>query len=221
MNKIKVLYDVVKAMRNKETFSGTLTVQVHKDEAQLFSLRNEFEKNLLTGQTKAKINTELDYDGKTAKHESNTEFTMPRPGACRHHGHHEFIRHLHHSHAAGCEGLKGKLSRIACALSLLTALQTEEQEDKTILLSLTAADLPEDSKALLREKMARAGACHQHGHGFFKEFCALDDLDFVVSVFINTSYEVEKTVITIVGTQKDGQNAPHDLAVRAELSLGV
>lgn len=165
MNKIKVLYDVVKAMRNQEAFNGTLTVQVHKDEAELFSLRNEFEKNLLTGQTKAKINTELDYDGKIAKHESKTEFTMPRSGECRHH---EFIRHLHHSHAAGCEGLKGKLSRIAFALSVLTALQTEEQEDKTIIISLSAADLPEDSKALLHEKISRASECQHHGHGLLK-----------------------------------------------------
>lgn len=216
MSKIKVLYDVVKAMKNKEAFNGTLTVQVHKDEAQLFSLRNEFEKNLLTGQTKAKINTVLDYDGKTAKHESNTEFTMPRSGACRHH---EFIRHLHHSQATGCTGLKGKLSRLAFGLSILAALKTEEHADKTIIISLSASDLPEDTKALLREKMSRAGECHHHGHGFLKEFCAADSLDFAVTLFINKIYEVEKTVITLVGTQKDEQNAPHDLTVRAELSL--
>jgi hypothetical protein len=218
MNKIKVLYDVVKAMKNKEAFNGTLTVQIHKDETQLFSLSNEFETNLLTGQTKAKINTGLDYDGKTAKHESNTEFTLPRSGECQHH---EFIKHLHPSHDVGREGLKGKLSRLTFALSILTALQTEEQEDKTIIISLSATDLPEDTKALLREKMSRAGACQHHRHGFLKEFCAPDNPDFAVNLFVNKISEVEKVVVTFVGTQKDGQNAPHDLTVRAELSLSA
>lgn len=216
MNKIKVLYDVVQAMKTKEVFKGTLTVQVHKDETPLFLLRNEFEKNLLTGQTKAKINTELDYQGRVAKHESNTEFTIPHSG--EYHRHHEFIRHLHHSHAAGCGGLKGKLSKIAFALSILTALKTEEQEGKTIL-SLSAKDLPEDAKMLLSEKVSRAGACHRHGHGFLKEFGAAEHLDFAINMFINKSSEVEKVVITFVGTQKDEQNMPHDLTVRAELSL--
>lgn len=201
MNKIKVLYDVVKAMKNKEAFNGTLTVQVHQEDAPLFSLRNEFEKNLLTGQTKAKI---------------NTEFTMPRSGECRHH---EFIKHLHHSHTAGCEGLKGKMAKLACALSILNALHTEEQEDKTIVISLNATDLPADTKAMLHEKMSCANACHHHGHGLLKEFCAAEDPDFVLNIFINKNYEVEKIVITLVGTQKDEQNAPHDLTARAELSF--
>jgi hypothetical protein len=172
---------------------------------------------LLTGQTKAKINTELDYEGKTAKHESNTEFTMPHSGGYRHH---EFIRHLHPSHAAGCGGLKGKLSKLAFALSMLTALQTEEQEGKTII-SLNAKDLPEDTKTLLHEKISRAGVCQRHRHGFIKEFVAIEHLDFAVNMFINKLFEVEKVVITFVGTQKDEQNVPHDLTIRAELSLSA
>lgn len=216
MNKLKVLYDVVKAMKNKETFNGTLTVQVHKDETPLFSLRNEFEKNLLTGQTKAKINTELDYEGKTVKHESNTEFTMPRSGECRHH---EFFKHLHPSPASGCCGLKGKLAKLAFALSVLNALQTEETENKTIVISLSAKDLPEDTKAMIHEKICCVKDCHPHGHGLLKEFCAAEDHDFVLNIFVNKNFVVEKIVITLVGTQKDEQNAPHDLTARAELSF--
>ncbi len=216
MNKLKVLYDAAKVMKSKDAFNGTLTVQVHKDEAQLFSLRNEFAKNLVTGQTKAKISTDLDYAGKTVKHESNTEFTLPHFGEC---GHHEFLKRLHHSRAAGFGWLKDKLARLTFALSVLAALQIEEQEDKTVVISLNATDLPEDSKALLREKMSRAGACQHHGHGFLKEFCLADDHDFVVNLFLNKNYEVEKIVITFVGTQKDEQNTLHDLTAKAELSL--
>ncbi|MDR3560702.1 MAG: hypothetical protein P4N59_04575 [Negativicutes bacterium] len=217
MNKIKALYDVVKTMKNKETFNGTLMVQVHKDEAQLFSLRNEFEKSLLTGQTKAKINSELDYEGNTVKHESNTEFTRLRSGECRHH---EFIRHLHPGHANGCRGLKGQLSRLAFALSILTALQTKELDGKTSVISLNATDLPEDTKALLREKINHAGACHgHHRHAFLKEFGEAADIDFVVELSINKNCEVEKIVATLVGTQKDEKNVAHDLTARAELSF--
>jgi len=191
-------------------------VQVNKGDAPIFSLRNEFEKNLLTGQTKAKINTALDYEGKTVKHESNTEFTIPHSGKCRHH---EFIKHLHQAPAGRCQGLKGNLARLAFALSILTALQIEEQADKTIVLSLNAADLPEDSKVLLREKMSQAGECHHHGHSFVKDFCMTDNLDFVLGIFINKKYEAEKIVLTLVGSHKDEQNTPHDLTARAEVSF--
>jgi hypothetical protein len=145
------------------------------------------------------------------------EFTIPHTGEYQHH---EFIKHLHPSHAVECQGLKGKLSRLAFALSILTALHAEEQEGKTII-SLNADDLPEDTKALLREKMSRAGASQRHGYGFLKEFNAADHLDFVLNMFINKISEVEKVVIALVGTQKDEQNAPHDLTVRAELSLSA
>jgi len=217
MNKIKLLYDVVKTMRNKEVLNGVLAVKVHKAEANLFSLRNEFEKNLLTGQTKAKINTELDYDGKTVKHESNTEFTIPRSGECKCH---EFFARLHQSHATCCAGrLKDKFSRLLFALGVLNALQTEEQADKGILISLNANDLPEEAKMLLREKMSRAGECHHHEHGFLKEFCAAENLDFALNIFTNKNYEIDRIVITLVGTQKDEHNAPYDLTARAEVSF--
>ncbi len=216
MNKLKLLYDVVKVLKNKEAFNGNLTVQVHKDDTQLFSLENEFEKNLVTRQTKAKITTQLDYAGKTVKHESNTEFTLSGPGGCRHH---EFFRRLHQSQAGGCEGLKGKLSRLSCALSVLMALQTKELEDKTVVLSLSAGDLSEDTQAHLREKMSQAGACHQHCHGLLTEFCQAPDLDFVIEMFINKRNEAEKVVLTLAGTPQDEHNVPHDLTARVELSL--
>lgn len=215
MNKIKVLYDMAKVMKSKEFFKGTLAVQVHKDEAQVFSLRNEFEKNLQTGEVKAKIKSELDYEGKAVKHESNTEFAMPRPGECRRH---EFMRHLHH-HPAGCGGLRDKWTKLAFVFSALAALKVEEQEDKTIVVAINATDLPEDSKVFIREAMNRAAACHHRGPGFLKEFWAAQDIDFVITVTLNKNYEVEKLVSTFVGTVKDDQNAAQDLTARAELSM--
>ncbi|MHC1760609.1 MAG: hypothetical protein AB9917_14110 [Negativicutes bacterium] len=215
MNKLKVLYDVVTVMKNKEAFNGILTVQVHKDEESLFFLQNEFKKNLLTGETKAKINTDLNYEGKTLKHESTTEFTMLHSGECKCH---EFFRNLHQCHAAGCGGLRGKLAKLAFAFSILNALQVSEQDSKTIVLSLKSSDLPEDIKALIHEKMSQASTCH-HEHGFLKEFCATEQRDFGLNIFVNKNFEAEKIVITLAGLQKTEQNAPRKLTARAEVSF--
>ena len=57
---------------------GVLTAEAQKDRVNIFTIRNEFDKNLQTGLTKAKISTEIDYEGKMVKHESNTEFTLPQ-----------------------------------------------------------------------------------------------------------------------------------------------
>ncbi len=216
MNKLKILYDVVRTMKNKEVFDGTLAVQVSKGGTQVFSLRNDFVKDLPSGRTKAKITTELDCEGKAVKHESVTEFAMPGAGECRHHG---FFRPMHHAHGCGHAGLKGGLARLAFALGVLTAVRTEEREDRTTVISLSAADLPEDAKALLRERLKWAEACQHRGHGFMKEFWGADDVDFDVEIFANKNSEVEKLVATFAGTRKDGPDAPHDLTARAELSL--
>lgn len=220
MNKLKVLYDAVMAMRKKETFNGILTVQVHKDDLRLFSLRNEFVKNRLTGQTKAKITTDLNYDGTAFSHESNTEFTRQPSGGCGQHHFHNFPPHFHHFHAAGRHGgLKDRLAGLAFGLSILSALQIGEQEGKTVIM-LNAADLPEDAKTLFREHLSRFGACQQHRrHGFFPEICQADDYDCTARIFLNADYEIEKAVAIFAGTLNDEPNTAHDLVTKVELSL--
>ena len=165
MNKIKLLYDVVMTMRNKEALHGVLTAEAQKDRVNIFTIRNEFDKNLQTGRTKAKISTEIDYEGKMIKHESNTEFTLPHSGEG---SHCEFIKSMHDDHSTGCGGLKGVLSKLSLALAILNALQAEEQENKSVVMSLNADDLPEDTKKLICEKMSRSSACGHGGHGFHK-----------------------------------------------------
>lgn len=215
MNKLKVLYDVIKAMKDQEAFNGTITLQVRKDAAQILFLQNEFEKNLTTGQTKAKINTEFDCDGNTMNHESNPEFKIPNWGA---HGDHRFLNHMHH-HGFCRESLKGRLSRLAFAFSLLMALEIEEQEDKRLIITLNAKDLTDDAKALLSEMLNRPHTFPHHGHGFLKHFTGLENPDFALTISVNNNYQVDKAVITLTGTQNDEHNAPHDMTILAELSL--
>jgi galactokinase/mevalonate kinase-like predicted kinase len=216
MNKIKLLYDVVRTMRNKEALHGVLTAEAQKDKVSIFTIRNEFDKNLQTGRTKAKISTELDYEGKMVKHESNTEFTLPCSGEGKHC---EFMKHMHGDYSAGCGGVKGILAKLAFALAILNALQAEEQESKSVVMTLNADDLAEDTKELLCEKMSRASSCGHGGHGFIKEFCSVDKLDFLLKMFINKKSEVEKILITFGGSNSDGQNEKHDLKAKAELSF--
>lgn len=218
MNKIKFFYDVVKAMNNKEILMGTLSVQVHKDDDALFLLRNEFEKNFVTGQTKAKLSTELDYEGKMALHGSHLESKRTHSG--EHHRQHVAFNHSHHAYPLAHRGIMGQLSKVAFALSVLTAIQTEEQEEKT-LLSLSAKDLPEDIKTLVLEKVSQAGGCRRHGHHCFKEFVTVEQLDFVVNMVIDKRFEVEKVVINCAATQTDEQNISHALTLYTELSLST
>lgn len=213
MNKIKVLYDVVKTIRNKEVINGILIADIQKDQTTIFAIKNEFEKNLLTGQTKAKINTELDYEGKSVKHESATEFTIPF-GRGRFHG---GMPPMHH-HGGRCGGLRGRFSKLAFALGLLNALEIKEQENSTLVLSLEAANLPDDAKEMVRERMSHAGAHHPR-HGFMKEICSLEKLDFKVTVFINPNYDIEKVLVTFSGSQQGEQKEQHEIKANAELAF--
>lgn len=59
MDKIKLLYDVVQTMRNKETIKGNLNVEVQKDWENVFTLKKDFEKNLPAENFSGKYGTEL------------------------------------------------------------------------------------------------------------------------------------------------------------------
>lgn len=213
MNKLKVLYDVVKAVRNKEVMNGVLTADIQKDQATIFSIKNEFEKNMLTGQTKAKINTQLDYEGKSVKHESTTECSMPF-GRGRFHGR---MPGMHH-HGGRCGGLRGRFSGLAFALGVLNALEIREQENNAIMLSLEAAKLPEDLQEMVRERMKQAQA-HHSPHGFMKECCSLEKPDFKITVFINANCDIEKILAVFSGLQRDENKGQHEVKGSAELVL--
>lgn len=213
MNKIKVLYDVLKTLKTKEVISGILTANIQKDQTTIFSLTNEFTKNVVTGQTKAKINTELDYEGKSVKHESATEFTVPF-GKDRFHG---GMPSRHH-HGGRCGGVRGRFSKLVFALDFLNALEVQEQQKNTLVLSLESANLSDDVKELVRERLSHAGAHHAR-HGFMQEGCTIEQLDFTVTAFITKSYEIEKVLVTFAGIKQDEQQVQHEIKANAELVL--
>lgn len=219
MNKIKVLYDVVKAIRTKEEISGLLTADIQKDEISIFTMKNQFEKNFLTGQTKAKINTQVDYEGKMVRHDSDTEFSMPSGR-----GFHGGMAHRHHfgamaamqHHGGRCGQMGGRFAKLAFVLGLLNALEIKEAEDNTLVITLNSANLPDDAKDLMRERMGHGGAHHSR-HGFMKEFSNLKQLDFTVTVWLDANCNVKKAAGVFAGIQQDEQMKDHAIKANGEV----
>jgi hypothetical protein len=234
MGKIKLLYDVVTAMKDKESYSGDLKVEGSRDRVKVFGLVNEFEKDMVEGRVKAKVSLEMDCAGKKVKHESSTEFDRPDFHGARQHGsfHHMFFHHgcgyrLIHGDADVCHGgrrggPKEKLNRLAWCLSVLNSLKAEEREDKGVVLSLDFKEIPGELKKDIQEKFLHHNhkLSQEHGKGrLFKEFSAMEISDGSLNIFINKKREVEKITLTIEGSRNDTQNQPHHLDLLAELCL--
>ena len=221
------MYDVINTMKDKEVISGTFQAEGKKDQTKIVSFVNDFEKNLSNGETKVKISTELDYDGKKVKHESQTEFTMQ--GCCPGDRHHGFMKHMHHHHNqhcgqnhenVKCGGIKGKLTKLAFVLNIFNQIKVDEQEDKSVILSLNLNEIPDELKKVLQERMGHKTMPehHQH-HTFMKEFCTLKDPKIEFNLWINETREVEKIMLTIDGKQVDELNETHDMNLAVELRL--
>lgn len=231
MSKIKLLYDAVAAIKDKESCSGNLKVEGSRDGVKIFGLDNDFEKNMGEGRTKAKISLEIDCDGKKVKHESSTEFACPDAQDVKRH---VFMRHMmfHHGrshpnhsqmegcHVSRCGGFKAKLNRLALMLSVLNNLKVEEQEDKSTVLALDINEIPGELKKNIHEKLLQHKMGHEHGQQcMFKEFSGMEILNGGVNIFINKNKEVEKIVLAVAGSQKDDSNQTHQLDLQAELRL--
>lgn len=211
MNKIKVLYDVFKEMKEKEVFKGNVKVEAAKGESKVFSFSNEFEVNAKSGETKAKLNVDLDAEGKKLKHESNSEFNIKD---CPHHKFHKGMHMYHHGMHGHC-GLKGKLSKITFVLNLLNNVQIEEIEEKYIISLELKEVLKEikdmhkdfhkgidDEKILEYHKQMHEGMnkdfCKHHE--FIKEILCSEQSNPLLKIYANKNNEVEKVEISAKGT---------------------
>lgn len=212
MNRIKVLYDVFKTMKEKELFNGSINVDSSKGGTKVLSFSNEFSTNMTTGETKIKINSESDFDGKKFKHESNTEFNTKD---CKHHKFHHM--HAHH-HGMCCEhgGIKAKLSKITFVLGVLDSLKIEEMDDKLILsldLKEIIKEIKEQHKNLDKQ---HKHFCDQNKDEYHKHCACIKDFLFntnnnaVLNVHVNKNNEVEK--IEIVANGENSLNAVVNLA---------
>ncbi|MHB8986245.1 MAG: hypothetical protein ACYC38_09960 [Eubacteriales bacterium] len=229
MSKIKLLYDVITTMKDKESCSGKLKVEGSRDRVKIFGLENEFEKNMADGRTKAKVTLEMDCEGKKVKHESSTEFDgCGSHGTGRHGFMGHMISHCHghhpdHGQMGTCGenkrcGVKEKLSRLVCLLGVLNSMKVKEQEDKSTVLSLDFAEIPGEMKKMIHEKLLKKKMQHEHGHQCVcKEFSGMEVSNGGLNIFINKNKEVEKVTLTIEGKQKGDLGDPRQMNLQAEL----
>ncbi len=202
MNKIKVLYDVAKVMREKDAFNGVIEVKASKDDVEIFYLNNEFSKDMAGGLTKAKITTVVDHDGKQLRHESTTEFSHQKhneegPWGCHNHRHFPMHKdhdhfHMHHAGMRGC-GLKGRLDHLLAVLNALNNVKIMEQEDKSLLLSLDLTDIPDDLKQNIQQRVME----RHHDHFGMKGFRSIEKGN--LECRINKNNEVESIKLNLDG----------------------
>jgi len=188
MNKIKVLYDVFKTMKDKEAFNGEFKVEAIIKDKKVFDLSNEFSTNNKTGNVKTKVSTEVDYENKKFKHEGTTEFTMKD--------------HKHHHHGRPgmwVQGgnLKDKLSHATFVLGILNKIKVEEDGDKT-LLSLDLKEIINEVKEIRPDFQDKV--CKHHDP-LVKEFMEMDATEGDLKVWINKSNELEKIEILANGNK--------------------
>jgi hypothetical protein len=211
MNKIKVLHDVFKTMKDKEVFKGSLKLEATKGEEKILSFSNEFETNTKSGETKAKLNVDLDAEGKKVKHESNSEFNIK---SCPHHKFHRGMHMHHHGHGHGHCGIKAGLSKITFVLNLLNNIQVEEKEEQSIIsleLKEVLKEIKEmhkdfhkgidEEKILEYHKQMHDGVdkeFHKH-HKFIKEMLCSEQSDAVLKIYSNKNNEIEKVEISSKG----------------------
>ena len=223
MNKIKLMYNIAKTMKEKILFQGSLQVACVKDQATVFQMDNEFSKNLSSGLTKTTIKTEMDYEGKNFKHESSTEFTHAKD--CHRQSHFLKGRH-HHFHHRGCGhfGPTRFFSKLTLALDLLNRIKVEEQSDNTTLMTLEIDELPTELQALKDQFMEKhsqeqESPTHHHRHCLVKELQALENPHLTLVSTINKNNELADAVLTLSGKQTGTLGENHTLTINAQLTL--
>ncbi|AJH01664.1 MULTISPECIES: hypothetical protein [Clostridium] len=210
MNKIKVLYDVFKTMKEKEVFKGSVKLEATKGDVKVLSFSNEFETDTKSGETKANISVDLDAEGKKVKHDSNSEFNIKE---CPHHGFHRGM-HNHGMNMHGHGGIKGGLSKVTFILNLLNNVQVEEKDEKAII-SLELKEVFKEIKDIHKEchkgmdeekimehirqmKESDDRGFHKH-HKFIKELLCSENSDAILKIYANKDNEVEKVEISSKG----------------------
>ena len=215
MNKLKLLYDVAKVMKNQRKMDGVLQLNVRKDQEEVFSLRNQFEKNE-AGRTRTTVSSKLDLEGKQVTRESVTEFDL---GDHCHHGSGMLRRLFHGRHGEhGCCGKRSFFGKLAIAFGLLSSLKIEEKESGTALVSLDLNEIPEDLQAALLEKMQFKHDCLSQ-HGFLKERHKLESLNGSLVMTVNKDRIIQTVACNLDGTASDENSGLHSLVAIAEVQF--
>jgi len=131
MNKIKAVYDLVRAIQRKQSRKGNLIVELLEGSDMVGSMGAEFDMNKETGRGKVSHKIETTLNG-GSKHSGEAEFSLE---GCHEH-HHKIMGRMHahtgnesvvihKGHHKGC----GHLSKLSFGLAVLDSLNVEEKAD--------------------------------------------------------------------------------------------
>jgi hypothetical protein len=202
MNKIKLMYDIARAMRDKDNLNGSVKLSLTKDGYEVFQMDNEFSRNFTNGTGRAKISTVLDHEGKQLQHESITEFNMNLEPENETQGceYHRFL-HKHHRGLHSI-GLKKRLDIIIAALNALNNMKVLEQEGQCICLSLDLNEIPEGLKEDFRTHMIHR---HHARPGFLSGVPVMEKGS--LECRINKNHEIETITLKLEGNLQE-ENQP-------------
>ncbi|MDF2878057.1 MAG: hypothetical protein K0S30_1153 [Clostridia bacterium] len=228
MNKLKVIYDAVKIMKDKEAIKGVFKAEGVKGEAKLFSINNTFEKTSAGCQTKGKTNIEVECDGKKMKMENSIQFETE--GSGRGYGFRKHMHGFHNNCSHGMHGgsLKEKLEGITALLGILSSIELSEKEGGAAVLVLKSADIPQEIKAGIQAKLKDGLEHHKQmmenkQHPMcMKELRDMENIEFELMLVINPNKEIEKITVDISGVQKDEKDEKaeaQEVKLTADLSL--
>ncbi len=213
MNKIKIIYDTVKKMKNRDAVKGTLKVEWLKDQERMIEVGTSFERNGQRFEAKGKTVIESDCDGKKMRLENNID--IMKEGCCEHHHGHRLLHHPDCSH-----GMKGGFNKLTAALGILSSIKLEEKADGAVLLSLESGSIPEEIKTDINEMMKHCHEGHENMEGrhqhcaFMKELHEMEKKDFSINIQISKDRNIEKIEIRV-----KGENTDHQLKLSADICL--
>ncbi len=233
MNKLKLMHEVVTALKEKEACEGVLKVVGEKNEQSFLKFTKEFSKNKATGQASFKVSADVNCGEKKIKHESSTELQLP--GCCdgsfkglKNH----FHGHIHpqkqndcaqpHSQEPGC-CFKSKLTMLGFFLKVLNEMEIEEKGKEGVLLLINLKEIPEDVQQFICQKMA----AHHGGLEEANECCCLKELENLDKsslklsgkILIDSDKQIKKVNLELSGREKSESGVGAELKLAAELVL--
>lgn len=218
MNKIKLMYDLITTLKDKEEVNGSVKIKGTKDDVAVITFENEFEKDAATGQVKTKIRTEVGQGEQKFRHESTTEFNLR---CCK-----EQLSQMHgsvicHHPPRPIRGeMKERLNRLAFMLHTLNSIQAEEQPDGYVELSLDLMEIPGHLRQCMNEQADRKMfQIHHEECGVIKELLTVENPQVTLRARVNPRSEIERIVLTFGGEQREEGGDAHVMNLYVEVNL--
>ncbi|MEN8905479.1 MAG: hypothetical protein ABF289_05920 [Clostridiales bacterium] len=204
MNKIKLVYDVVMKLKEKEKFAGKLVAEGLKEGKKVLDANVDFEKNFANGVFKSDVSIKVDCDKKKFKHESKTEMECGESSCGKSHKQmFEHIHKVHHYDKSNCCHGKGKLSKLAFGLNVLHNMKLEELSDDKIQLSLSLDSISKELCEGIHKEIVEK--CQKKHANMFKNCDNLDKHNGDIELIVNDKKEIEKALLKIYGLKNNGK----------------